>query len=435
MPGLLRLPDGEAPTEKMNYRTTAALLIFLATYGLILAGEKSPRKLDKPSAGLLGGVLMVICGVLTRREALAAIDFATLTLLLGMMVVIYYATESGLLDAVAHALVDRSRNARQLLWIVSLSAGLLSALFVNDTICLLMTPLVLTVAVRQRLSPEPYLLAIATSSNVGSLMTLTGNPQNMLIGQSSTWTWGAFALRMAPIGLVCLAVNGWVLAALYRSKLTPAVDAPNGSDEEQRLPVQKSLAAKTVLVLIGLLIAFLCGAPMDLAALTAAVVIILLANRPPEQTFAAVDWSLLLFFAGLFVVVAGVTKVEGVWLMRHMPYFTRDGDSLWGLARFSTASVVGSNLFSNVPFVMLLRRDLAHAPHASLLWLALAASSTLAGNLTLVGSVANLIVAQKAKDRCPLSFWAFLKVGVPSTLLTTALSVLILWGYSVLHWG
>lgn len=178
--------------------TIAAIAVFLTTYALILAGEKSSRRLDRPSAGLLGGVLMVLCGVLTRQEALAAIDFATLALLLGMMIVIHYATASGLLDAIAHALVDRSRSGKQLLWIVSMAAGILSALFVNDTICLLMTPLVLTITARRRLPPEPYLPAIATSSNVSSLMTLTGNPQNMLIGQSSTWTWGAFPSAWLP---------------------------------------------------------------------------------------------------------------------------------------------------------------------------------------------------------------------------------------------
>jgi Na+/H+ antiporter NhaD/arsenite permease-like protein len=238
---------------------------------------------------------------------------------------------------------------------------------------------------------------------------------------------------MVPIGLVCLAVNGGVLSLVYRKQLVPAKNVPECPEDSTAQPLNKPLAAKAVIVLIGLLAAFLCGVPMETAALTEAVTIIILANREPKETFAAVDWSLLLFFAGLFVVVAGVTKVEGAWLTSHVPYFTRDGASLWGLTRFSTASVVGSNLFSNVPFVMLLRTELIHAPHPSLLWLALAASSTLAGNLTIVGSVANLIVVQKAKDKCALTFWAFLKVGVPSTLLTVIVSVLMLWLYSVAH--
>src|SRR3569833_2137088 len=121
-----------------------AIVIFVLVYAVILAGEKSPRQLDRPSAGLIGAVLMVLCGVLTWTEASQSIDLATLALLLGMMIVIHYATASGLLDHLAHALIARSHSARQLLWIVCFCAGVLSALFLNDTICLLMTPMLLT---------------------------------------------------------------------------------------------------------------------------------------------------------------------------------------------------------------------------------------------------------------------------------------------------
>jgi Na+/H+ antiporter NhaD/arsenite permease-like protein len=412
-----------------------AVAIFGLVYLLILAEENSPRKLDRPSAALLGAVLMVLAGILTRAEALAAIDFATLSLLFGMMVVIHHVAESGLLDRLAFLMVGRSGNGRQMLWLVCAAAGILSALFVNDTVCLFMTPLVLAAVRRSGYPAEPYLLALATSSNVGSVMTLTGNPQNMLIGQSSGWSWAGFALRMIPLGLICLAVNTVIVDRLYRRELR-AIPATQATNPVASPPaVNRRLAAKSVLVLVALLIAFLCGAPMDVAALSAAVAIIVLANRPPSEAFRAVDWSLLLFFAGLFVVVHGVTKVEGEWIGRLIPAMTRHTGSPRELAGFSAASVLGSNLFSNVPFVMLMRTWLVHLPRAPLLWLALAASSTFAGNLTLVGSVANLIVAQRAKDECPLSFWSFLRVGVASTAATVAASVLILWVYGVLHWA
>jgi Na+/H+ antiporter NhaD/arsenite permease-like protein len=419
----------------MHIRSVAALGIFLVTYAIILGGEKSPRKLDRPSAGLIGGVLMVLCGVLTREEAVRAVDFATIALLLGMMIVIHYATESGLLDRMAHLLLARSHRANQLLWLVCGAAGILSALFVNDTICLLMTPLLLTATRRARLPAEPYLLALATSSNVGSVMTLTGNPQNMLIGQSSGWTWGAFALRMIPLGLVCLAINGAVVSWLYRKQLKSAEIPLFETDETELRPLNRRLAAKTLFVLAGLLAAFLAGVPMELAALTAATALLVLANRPAEETFAAVDWSLLLFFAGLFVVVEGMTKTEARLITQWMPAITHAPGSPGQLTLFSAASVAGSNLFSNVPFVMLLRGWVAPLPHAPLLWLMLAASSTFAGNLTLVGSVANLIVAQKAKDACPLTFGVFLRVGAVTTLLTTAAAVLLLWLYGRLGWA
>lgn len=412
-----------------------AIVIFILVYAVLLAGENSPRKLDRPSAGLIGAVLMVVCGVLTRREAFHAIDFATLALLLGLMIVIHYATSSGLLDHLAHALIARSRGAKQLLWMVCGCSGVLSALFLNDTICLLMTPLLLTACKRAKLPAEPYLIALATSSNVGSVMTLTGNPQNILIGQSSGWHWGAFALRMVPIGLVCLVINALVVGLIYRKPLKAAKWGQEADREEAAQPLQRALAGKTLLVLAGLLIAFLCGVPMELAALSAGAAMLLLANRPAEETLAGVDWALLLFFAGLFVVVEGVTKTQAGLITRFVPALTRQSGSLGQLAKFSLASVAGSNLFSNVPFVMLLRGFMANLPRTPLLWLTLAASSTFAGNLTLVGSVANLIVAQKARAECPLGFWAFLKVGVLTTLLTTLASILMLWLYQRLGWA
>lgn len=418
----------------MGDKAVLAIAIFGLVYLIILAGENSPRKLDRPAAGLVGGVLMVLCGVLTRQEAIAAIDFSTLALLFGMMVVIHYANESGLLNRLGRELVRRGRSPRTLLWTVCLASGVLSALFVNDTICLLMTPLLLTVTRRAKLPGEPYLLMLATSSNVGSVMTLTGNPQNMLVGQSSGWSWSAYAMRMVPVGLVCMAINGLVVAFLYRKTLAGARIAEALEAEEDDRPVNRRLAIKTLLVLSGLLIAFLAGAPMDVAAMTAGVAMLVLANRDPEHTFAAVDWTLLMFFAGLFIVVEGVTKAEGGWIARILPLFTHSSGSLGEVASFSALSVAGSNLFSNVPFVMLVRGWVTHLPHAPLLWLALAASSTLAGNLTLVGSVANLIVAQGAKDECPLSFRAFLRVGFTTTLLTVTASVLMLWLYSRMGW-
>lgn len=416
----------------MFVRETVALIIFCLVYGIILAGESSPRKLDRPAAGLIGGVLMVACGILSKQAAIAAIDFSTLALLFGMMTVVHYAKVCGLLETLAEKLVQMSHGPIQMLWIVCLTAGFLSALFVNDTICLLMTPLLLSITRRVGLPAEPFLICLATSSNVGSVMTITGNPQNMLIGQTSGWSWLQFSLYMVPIGLICLLLNGAVVQIMYRNQLAAASMSLSPGPRDR--VTDRRLLIKTSMVLCALLVSLLSGAPTDIAAMCAAVAMIIWANRPPEETFAAIDWGLLLFFAGLFIVVEGLTKTQSSAMAQLIPLFTEHTGSLSGLSLFSIASVVGGNLFGNVPFVMLIRHSIGHAAHAPLLWLALAMSSTFAGNLTLVGSVANLIVAQGAQKECPLSFWTFLKVGSVTTLITVIAGTLILWAYQTRGW-
>ena len=178
-----------------------AALIFLLTYVLVSLGENSPRKLDRPTATLLGAVLMVISGSLSRAEAHKAIDFGTLAILFGLMILLTVLMQSGLPTWLAFKVLNRCRNPRELLAIVVFTSGLGSALMLNDTVCLLGTPLLLQVTTQAGLRPTPFLLALATSANIGSVMTLTGNPQNIIIGEASGWTWAGFALRMVPIGL------------------------------------------------------------------------------------------------------------------------------------------------------------------------------------------------------------------------------------------
>jgi Na+/H+ antiporter NhaD/arsenite permease-like protein len=277
--------------------------------------------------------------------------------------------------------------------------------------------------------PHPKQQPFATSTKPGSVIKQKGNPQNMLIGQASAWNWAGFLARMAPVGIIALLLNGLILGTVYREemKIEPSPFHP------REAPFDRKLASKTVIVFSGLLLAFLLGAPMDISALAASSILLVWANRPPKEAFDAVDWSLLLFFGGLFVIIEGVTKSERSWLSMMIPQMMGHADSFSGLLRFAAISAGGSNLFSNVPFVLLLRKWVSLSPHASMLWLALSASSTFAGNLTLVGSVANLIVAQRSKDECPLSFYAFLKVGIPITILTVFASALMILLYMRWH--
>jgi Na+/H+ antiporter NhaD/arsenite permease-like protein len=408
-----------------------ATVIFALTYLLISLGENSPRKLDRPTAALLGAVLMVMTRSLTRHEAAASMDLGTLAVLFGMMVLLAVLMQSGLPAWVALKALNRCRGPHVLLALIVFTSGIASAGMLNDTVCLLATPLLLEMTAQAGIPATPFLLALATSANIGSVMTLTGNPQNIIIGHASGWGWLAFALRMAPVGLICLTVNWLMLEILCRRSLATAAlqwqqtATPKGA-------VQHGLAIKSVCALGGLTVAFLVGAPMDAAALTAATVLLVWANRPPRVALEAVDWSLLLFFAGLFVVVQGFVKADrellNTWI-NHLGTEVRFAS----VAQISIATVIGSNLFSNVPFVLIGSHWVSQMSNPKFVWLLLALTSTFAGNLTLFGSVANVIVAQGAQQKAPLRFMDFLRVGVPITIVTTVVGVLLLWVF--LAWG
>ena len=402
-----------------------ATAIFALTYLFISLGENSPRKLDRPTAAMLGAVLMVMSGSLTRGESAAAIDLSTLALLFGMMVLLAVMTRSGLPTWLAVKALHRCDTPQGLLALVIFSSGISSALVLNDTVCLLGTPLLLHVTARAKLPATPYLLALATAANVGSVMTLTGNPQNMIIGHASGWGWAGFAARMVPVGLACLVIDWLVLRLLFRRLLSTS-EISRETHAEPYPAVHRGLALKSVLVFAGLLVAFLAGAPMDFAAVTAAIALLVLADRPPREALEAVDWSLLLFFAGLFVVVEGFVKADRHLLAGAMEAIGT-GVGPASVAQFSVASVVGSNLFSNVPFVLIVGHWVGRMSEPRFVWLLLALTSTFAGNLTLFGSVANIIVAQGAQDESPLGFRDFLRAGVPVTLATTTVGVVLLW--------
>jgi Na+/H+ antiporter NhaD/arsenite permease-like protein len=412
-----------------------AVVIFILTYVLISLGENSPRKLDRPTSTLLGAVLMVILGGLSRQAAFAAINFSTLALLFGMMVLIVLLLQSGFPTWLASRLLVRCRHPQTLLFWVVLAGGGAAPLMLNDTVCLLGTPLLLEITSLAGVAPMPFLLALATSANIGSVMTLTGNPQNMIIGYASDWTWAGFALRMAPIGLLCLFAD-WAILALLFHKVLKKGRLKWPESEALALKVDRPLAIKSVIVFVGMTAAFLLGAPLDLTALTAATFLLVWVNRPPRQALAEVDWGLLLFFAGLFVVTQGFVKAEtsvlsglqnhlNLW-QPHLSWAT-----VW---QFAGISVLGSNLFSNVPLVLILSHWVDHAAHPGFFWLVLALTSTFAGNLTLFGSMANIIVAQGAAGRAELRYIDFLWVGIPVTLVTTLIGVVSLvmmsfWGW------
>jgi Na+/H+ antiporter NhaD/arsenite permease-like protein len=318
---------------------------------------------------------------------------------------------------------------------LSILSAVLSALFLNDTVCLMLTPPVMVVLRRSGLPSAPYLIALAMSANIGSVMTEVGNPQNMLIASYSGHSYASFAASMAPVGAASLAVLVAMLLVAYGRRLRGAtLDAQAIS--AAALNIDRPLLNKALLVLAGVMVAFVIVGDLPLVAMTGALALLTVSRRAPARVLGQVNWVLLTFFAGLFIVVHGL---ERTGLVAQLAASVRPmyGSSLaTQIPVFSAVTVLASNIVSNVPFVVLAREIVPGLLEPELMWLMLAMASTLAGNLTIPGSVATLIVLETAGqhrlDGEPsVGFFEFLRLGIPVTVVTTALGAAIL---AAEHW-
>ena len=399
-----------------------ALSIFAFTYLLMSRPHWPVVLLDRPAAGLLGAVLMVGAGVLTPEAAYRAVDWNTIVLLLGMFMLAGCLRLAGFFEWAADRMLRRVHTPTGLLATLLFVSGILSALLVNDTICVMLAPLVIALIQRSDLPRLPYLFALAAGTNIGGVMTTVGNPQNMIIANAAPLSYGGFARVLGPIGLVGLALALLLLRWLFRSDLgrTTITIRPGAAPAVDRL-----LLGKTLVCLGGVIVGFLAGFDLAWTALAGSAVAVAISARPPRQIMAQVDGPLLLFFGALFVIVAALeaahlVALAGVWLQPLV-----DARSLVGTLHFVCVSVLASNVVSNVPWVLVAAHWIGSGEAGSRPWLLLALTSTFAGNLTLFGSVANVIVFETAEVR--IGFWEFLKVGAPLTLLTTAAGVTLLW--------
>jgi Na+/H+ antiporter NhaD/arsenite permease-like protein len=396
----------------------AAALVFLATYLVVALGRLPGLRLDRTGAAVVGAAFMVALHVVTPEQAYRSVDLATLVLLFGMMIVVAHLRLAGFFRWSGAWIARRARTPRQLLAGLVAASGVLSALFVNDTVCLALTPLVLEVTRALGTRPTPYLLALATASNIGSVATLTGNPQNMLIGVASHVPYSAFFARLAPVAAVGLLLDFAVIALVYRREMAQ----PFSAQAHPRAKVHGFLMAKGLTAAAAMLAFFFAGANLSMVALTAGAALLLTRRVKPEKVFLEINWNLLTLFAGLFVVV-GAAQASG---LSARAFELLRAEEARSPAAFTAVAAAVSNLVSNVPAVMLYLPLVPHMPDPAGTWMLLAMATTLAGNLTLVGSIANLIVAEGARRTSPLTFGEYLKVGVPVTLLTLAAGVLLL---------
>lgn len=383
-------------------------IIALTYIGLGL-GYLPGLRMNRATIALTGAAALMALGVLDLKTAWAAIDYKTLIFLFSMMVVSANLAAAGFFQLALDYLVHWTRSPFGLIVVLTFGSGILSALFLNDTIALILTPLVVGLTEALSLNPIPYLLALAGATNLGSVATISGNPQNILIGSFSGISYLDFAKVLSPLALICLLVQVGMLWWFYPEvrSVKPSLMLP-----PQRYRVFRPLLIKSLIITIGLMIAFLVGFPPAEATLVAAGLLFVTRRVRPERFLQKVDWDLLVMFSGLFILTEGVQKLGSLdWFAQfvHTPL------SILGV------TVVLSNVVSNVPAVLLLHHLIPNPSDRT--WLLLAAGSTLAGNLTLLGSVANLIVAEAAiKQGHHLSFWEHLRFGLPLTLVTLVIT-------------
>ncbi|HTT79314.1 MAG TPA: anion transporter [Stellaceae bacterium] len=395
----------------------AAVAVFAATYVGLALGRLPGLRIDRAGIALVGASLMLATGTLRLAGVARAIDSDTLALLLGMMIVVANLRLSGFFRLVTGWIVAAARRPLALLIAVTVASGLFSAFLLNDAICLVMTPLVIEVARRLGRDPVPYLLAVAMAANIGSAATITGNPQNILIGSFSRIPYGIFAAHLAPLAALGLAATVVLIALLHRAEfrggaLLDARPAP--------AHLHRPLAIKSVVVVLLMMAAFFAGEPPATVALVAGAVMLLTRIVAAQRIYREIDWPLLLMFAGLFVVVAGFERAA--LRSAALPAIAAAGlGRPWELI---AATAALSNLVSNVPAVLVLQPFVAHLAAPGRTWLIVAMAATFAGNLTVLGSVANLIVVQLARaDSIHIGFWHHFRVGAPLTLLTLALGL------------
>ncbi|MBX3000392.1 MAG: anion transporter [Caldilineaceae bacterium] len=400
--------------------TIAALIVVGVTIVGVAIGRYPFLRMNRATIALAGATLLMAMGAISLDEAYAALDLNTLTLLFAMMILNVNLRIAGFFQWVGSRVVRLARTPYQLLaWIV-LASGVLSAIFLNDTIVLIFTPLTLEICRTLRQPPIPYLIALVTAANIGSTATITGNPQNMIIGIASGIPFVEFTAALAPIALLGMIIAWAVVALVYRRELSAArFSAP----PSLTITVHESLLRKCALATLLMLIAFVAGVSIPLAALSAAALLLITRRWEPERIFAEIDWSLLVFFAGLFIVT-GSLEIMGTseQLFGLLQPLAEEG-----IVALTLISVLLSNLISNVPAVLLFRPFVPDFPDPRQTWLTLAMATTLAGNLTLLGSVANLIVAEIARrSGVELTFGDYLKCGVVITILSLAVGVALM---------
>lgn len=410
---------------------TLTVIIFIITYAGIALGGIPGLALDRTGIALLGAIAMIISGSISMADAANAVDMPTIVLLYSLMVLSSQFRLGGFYTWTALKITKfMDRPARFLFIMMLVSAGL-SAVLANDIVCLAFTPVLTLSLIRAGLNPVPFLLGLAVSSNIGSAATIIGNPQNMLIGQTGRLDFGQFFLWCAPPSILSLAGAYFIVRYIYRGRFTQVQKSLPCGEETwpafDRHQSTKGIAAASVLIIL-----FFTGIPREISAITIAALLLCSRKITTRSILGFVDWHLITLFCALFIVIRGLENMYMPSLI--METLNAGGIDLHNLITLTAVSTALSNIVSNVPATMLLTKFLDPSNHIQ--WYVLALSSTFAGNLITIGSIANLITFEQAKQYgVEISFMEHARTGVPVTIASLLIMLMWIWvsGYMGIH--
>jgi len=393
-------------------------LILLFTLIAIAIGYIPRFRMNRTTIALVGATALMVTGGIKYDAALKAINLDTIILLFSMMIINANFSVSGFFGLVSQKIIKYANTPKKLLFIIIFTSGLLASILLNDTVSIMFTPIVIMVLINLKRDPIPYLLGLGMAANIGSAMTPVGNPQNMLIASYSGITFLNFVSPLLFVSIVSLYLLYFLIQIFFKNEFS---DENIDQIEISSVRIYKPLLIKSTVATLIMISLFLFHFSVSYAALIAASILLFTRRIKPERVFKEIDWSLLVFFSTLFVVTATV-ETTGIG---EKLYTVFKNFIFVNIFSFSFAMMIFSNIVSNVPAVMLFSPFLKTLNNGYEFWIAAAMSSTFAGNLTIIGSVANIIVVEiAAKNGIKISFMQFFKVGILVTILTTLIGSL-----------
>nr|WP_268240206.1 ArsB/NhaD family transporter [Paenibacillus marchantiophytorum] len=424
----------------MEQQAILAIGIFLLTYSMIIA-----EKIHRTIVAMIGGVLMVVLGVVDQDSALHHIDFNTLGLLIGMMIIVSITAETGLFKYIALLAAKKAKgDPVRILVSLALITAIGSAFLDNVTTVLLMVPVTFSITRQLRVNPIPFLITQILASNIGGTATLIGDPPNIMIGSAvKELTFMAFINNLAPIVFVIMAIMIPIFVFLFRKQIqtTPELKQSIMLMDEKEVITDRKLLIKSLSVLSLTIVGFFLHQLLHLESATVALagaflLLLLTGEHAMEAAFTKVEWTTIFFFVGLFVLVSGLVETGIISKLAAAAIELTGGDPLATSMLILWLSAIASAFLDNIPFVatmipMIQEMGNMGVENLEPLWWSLALGACLGGNGTLIGASANLIVAgMSGKEGHPIKFVAYMKYGFPLMLLSVALAnIYIYWRY------